>query len=64
MRLLGNFEKLLQPYNFFRVYNSRLLNMAHIKKYIRGEGGQVVMQNGNVIDVARRKKEEFLKHIS
>jgi two-component system LytT family response regulator len=63
-RLLGDFEELLQPYNFFRVHNSHLINMAHIKKYIRGEGGQVVMQNGNVIDVARRKKEEFLKHIS
>lgn len=63
-RLLKDFEDMLQPYNFYRVHNSHLINLNYIKKYIRGEGGQVVMQNGDVIDVARRKKEEFLKLIS
>ena len=60
-KLLGDFEEILQPYHFFRVHNSHLINIAHIKKYIRGEGGQVVMQNEDVIDVSRRKKDEFLK---
>lgn len=63
-KLLGEFEEMLSPYNFFRVHNSHLINLAYIKKYIRGEGGQVVMQNGDVVDVARRKKEEFLKLIT
>ncbi len=63
-RLLKDFEEMLLPYHFYRVHNSHLINMSYIKKYIRGEGGQVVMQNGDVIDVARRKKEEFLKLIT
>ena len=63
-KLLKDFEDMLVPYNFFRVHNSHLINLTYMKKYIRGEGGQVVMQNGDVIDVARRKKEEFLKAIS
>ena len=63
-RLLGEFEELLAPYRFFRVHNSHLINLRYIKKYIRGEGGQVIMQNGDVIDVSRRKKEEFLKALS
>jgi len=63
-KLLKDFEDMLQPYNFYRVHNSHLINLAYIKKYIRGEGGQVIMQNGDVIDVARRKKEEFLKLIT
>jgi two-component system, LytTR family, response regulator len=63
-KLLKEFEDLLLPYHFFRVHNSHLINLKYIKKYIRGEGGQVVMQNGDVIDVARRKKEEFLKIIA
>ena len=63
-RLLKDFEDMLLPYNFYRVHNSHLINLAYIKKYIRGEGGQVIMQNGDVIDVARRKKEEFLKLIA
>lgn len=60
-KLLGEFEEILKAYNFFRIHNSHLINISYIKKYIRGEGGQVEMQNGAVIDVARRKKEEFLK---
>lgn len=62
-KLLKDFEDLLLPYQFFRVHNSHLINLKYIKKYIRGEGGQVIMQNGDVIDVSRRKKDEFLKLI-
>ena len=62
-RLLKDFEEMLLPYRFYRVHHSHLINLSQIKKYIRGEGGQVVMQNGDVIDVARRKKDEFLKLI-
>ncbi|MEP7258831.1 MAG: LytTR family DNA-binding domain-containing protein [Flavitalea sp.] len=63
-RLLKEFEDLLLPYHFFRVHNSHLINLKYIKKYIRGEGGQVIMQNGDVVDVSRRKKDEFLKLMS
>jgi two-component system LytT family response regulator len=60
-RLLKDFESLLEPYQFYRIHHSHLVNLKYIQKYIRGDGGQVVMQNGDTIDVARRKKEEFLK---
>jgi two-component system LytT family response regulator len=63
-RLLKDFEEMLLPYRFYRVHHSHVINLSYIKKYIRGEGGQVVMQNGDVIDVARRKKDEFLKLIA
>jgi two-component system LytT family response regulator len=63
-RLLKDFEEILIPYRFYRIHNSHLINLSHIKKYIRGDGGQVVMKNDEVIDVARRKKEEFLRLIS
>ena len=63
-RLLKDFEDMLLPYRFFRIHNSHLINLNYIQKYVRGEGGQVIMQNGDAIDVARRKKEEFLKLIT
>lgn len=63
-RLLKDFEDMLLPYKFYRVHNSHLINLSYIKKYIRGDGGQVVMQDDTYIDVARRKKEEFLKLIT
>ena len=63
-KLLKDFEEMLGKYRFYRIHNSHLINLACISKYIRGDGGQVVMQNGDMIDVARRKKDEFLKLIS
>ncbi len=62
-RLIGDFEALLAPYNFFRVHNSHLVNVEHIKKYIRGEGGHIVMNNDEEIDISRRKKDELLQLI-
>ncbi|HTQ27081.1 MAG TPA: LytTR family DNA-binding domain-containing protein [Puia sp.] len=59
-RLLKDFEDVLLPYKFFRVHNCHLVNLQYITRYIRGEGGQVVMENGDVVDVSRRKKDEFL----
>jgi len=63
-KLLKDFEELLLPYRFFRIHHSHLINLNYIKKYIRGDGGQVMMINDEKIDISRRKKEEFLKLIS
>jgi two-component system, LytTR family, response regulator len=63
-RLLKDFENLLAPYQFFRIHHSHLINLRYVKKYLRGEGGQVILQNGDTIDVSRRKKEKFLKIIA
>jgi two-component system LytT family response regulator len=62
-KILKDFEEMLYPYNFYRVHNSHLINLNYIKKYIRSEGGHVMLQDGTVIDISRRKKEEFLKMI-
>jgi two-component system LytT family response regulator len=62
-RILGDFEDLLVPYGFFRVHKSFIVNLSHVQRYIRGEGGIVVMQDGTEIDVSRRRKEEFLERI-
>lgn len=63
-KLLKDFEEILTPYHFFRVHNSHLINLHYIKKYLRGVGGQVLLENGDMVDVARRKKEEFLHLIN
>jgi two-component system, LytTR family, response regulator len=63
-KLLKDFEDMLLPYRFYRIHNSHLINLKYIEKYLKGDGGQVRLTNGTVIDVARRKKEEFLKLIA
>lgn len=62
-RQLKDFEELLQDYRFYRVHHSHLINLNYIAKYVRGDGGQITMRNGDMIDVSRRKKEVFLKLI-
>ncbi|HNR19725.1 MAG TPA: LytTR family DNA-binding domain-containing protein [Bacteroidia bacterium] len=57
---LKDCEELLFPYHFFRTHSRHLINMAYIKEYIKGEGGQVRMIDGSMVDVSRQRKEEFL----
>lgn len=54
-------EVLLGGGDFFRVHHSFLINLKYIQKYIRGEGGEVIMSNGKNIPVARSRKQDFLK---
>lgn len=62
-KTLKEFDDLLPSVTFIRIHHSWLINKNHVLKYIKGEGGQVVMRNGVSLDVARRKKEEFMKAI-
>ncbi|MDQ3017854.1 MAG: LytTR family DNA-binding domain-containing protein [Bacteroidota bacterium] len=62
-RTLKEFEDILPTDNFFRIHNSHIINLQFIKKYIRGDGGQVELKNGTHVLVSRRKKDEFLKLI-
>lgn len=62
-RTLKEYEDLLPSDIFLRIHNSYIINKNFAEKYIRGEGGQVVLSNGATLDVAKRKKSEFLKAI-
>ncbi len=57
---LKDFEDLLIESGFCRVHHAALINMKHIQKYVKGEGGYVIMTGGHRVDISRRKKEEFL----
>jgi two-component system LytT family response regulator len=62
-KTLKDFEELLPISVFIRIHHSYIINKNLVDKYINGKGGQVVMRNGVVLDVARRKKDEFMKAI-
>jgi len=62
-KTLKEFEELLPSSVFIRIHHSYIVNKKYIQRYIKGEGGQVVMTNGKILDVSRRKKEEFMKAI-
>ncbi len=60
-KTLKEFEDLLPAAHFFRVHHTYIINKNHMRKYLKGDGGQVLMSNGVTIDVSRRKKEEFIR---
>ena len=63
-RILKEYEELLSDLNFFRVHNSCLINLAHVTKYVKGDGGYVIMCDGESVEVSRRKKPELLAKLS
>ena len=60
-KTIKHFEELLDPDRFFRVHRSNIINLKYIDKYVKGEGGYVVMKQGERIPVSRRRKESFLQ---
>ncbi len=60
-RTLKEFDELLSQNNFFRVHQSYLINLNRITQYLKQDGGYVKMEDGTLITVSRRKKEELLK---
>jgi two-component system LytT family response regulator len=60
---LFDYDKLLADTVFLRVHKSFLINLMHVKEYMRGEGGTVVMSNGMEVEISRRKKDQFLEKV-
>lgn len=57
---ISEYEEQLSRQGFFRVHKSYIINMARVVKYVKGRGGEVVMDNGDTVYVSSRKKDEFL----
>jgi two-component system, LytTR family, response regulator len=62
-KTLKEFEEMLVEYNFFRVHNSHLVNLAYIKSFNKGKGGFVTLADNTSIEVSTRRKDDFLKAI-
>ena len=57
---LKDFENILTESGFCRVHHSFLINLKHVQKYVKGDGGYVLLTDGHHVDISRRKKDEFL----
>jgi two-component system LytT family response regulator len=63
-KVLKDIDEALAGPDFFRVHNSFLINLNHIKKFVRGEGGYVVMDNDVTISISRSRRQEFMELFS
>lgn len=57
---LHEYESLLADSHFIRIHKSYLVNIEYIREYVRGDGGSVILTNGQEIEVSRSKKEVLI----
>ncbi|HEV7783379.1 MAG TPA: LytTR family DNA-binding domain-containing protein [Chitinophagaceae bacterium] len=59
-RVIHEYEELLSDAGFARIHKTFLVNLLHVKEYLKGEGGSVVLSNGKIVEVSRRKKDSLM----
>jgi len=62
-RTLKETENMLEDHSFFRVHHSYLVNLNEVTKYIKGEGGYLIMSDGSTVEVSRSKRELLLNRL-
>lgn len=59
-KCLNEYQNMLDEQVFFRIHNSHLINLNHVKMYYRTDGGYAEMSDGTQIPISRSKKELFI----
>ena len=57
---IGEYELQLFGMPFFRIHQSHLINLNKMQRYLKGRGGTVVMEDGTHIEVASRRRNDFI----
>ncbi|MBN8790455.1 MAG: response regulator transcription factor [Terrimonas sp.] len=63
-KVLKEIDEALSGPDFFRVHSSFLINLNHIKKFVRSDGGYIIMDNDASISISRSKRQEFMEMFS
>jgi two-component system LytT family response regulator len=62
-KTIKEYEKLLSPVNFYRVHKSHVVNLNYMMKFVKGEGGYLIMEDGIMIEVSRRRRAAFMEKL-
>jgi len=62
-RTLKEVEDMLADHAFIRVHHSHIVNLNAITRYVKGEGGYLVMQGDSTVDVSRSRKDLLLRKL-
>jgi len=60
---IGEYEELLSRDGFMRIHQSYLINLKHMVRYEKGDGGFVVTSTGESLPVATRKKDQLMTYL-
>ena len=59
-KVLKDIDDTLSGEDFFRIHNSFLINVNHIKKFVRNDGGYIVMADDATITISRSRRQAFM----
>ncbi len=62
-KTLKHYENMLSESNFFRIHQKHLVHIKYIKKYLKEDGGYVLLSDASKLEVSRRKKEDLLNKL-
>jgi two-component system LytT family response regulator len=60
-KTLKEYEELLHPYHFYRLHHSHLINLQHLERYNKKDGGSIIMSDQSAVPVSLRRKEQLLQ---
>lgn len=58
---LKEYEMLLSEHNFMRVHNSFLINLKKVKKYVKSDGGHLIMSSDMQVNISPRKRDDLIE---
>jgi two-component system, LytTR family, response regulator len=61
---LKHYEDLLPERDFIRVHHHHLINMGHVVRFLKVDGGYAVMSDTTQVEISRRKKDTFLQRLN
>jgi two-component system LytT family response regulator len=59
-KTLKEIDEALSGPDFYRIHHSFLINLGHVQKFIRGDGGYIMMSDGKSVSISRSKRQEFM----
>jgi two-component system, LytTR family, response regulator len=57
------YEDLLSPMSFYRVHKRHLINLNYMRKFVKGDGGHLIMDDNMKIEVSRRRRPAFMEQM-
>lgn len=62
-RTIKAYEDMLASVNFYRVHKRHVINLNFMRKFVKGDGGYLVMDDGMQIEVSRRRRPAFMEQM-
>lgn len=61
---MKHYEDLLPENDFIRVHHHHLINMNHVVRFLKTDGGYAIMSDGTQVEISRRKKDAFIERLN